>query len=465
MLAHALVAAAALAGTEPDGLRVLWTYPLGSHCFGSAAVADVNGDGFADVAFCTYFGDSRVIVLSGRDGAPIWEYADGDHCYDASCKFADVTGDGRLDLVAPNSSGCRVLCLDAATGKARWDTYLGDGECIDTPPWIGDATGDGATEVVVGTFKGRLHVLAGTDGAVLRVLQVAPDPADGRTLNAVQTCPLVLDLDGDGVKDYVAGVFSRRKDDLGLYALSGRDGSRLWRVELPDSVYHGPALASDGDERLLFIGCYDGRVRCVEARTGRVRWDRPSGDHYVMAPCVVAPVGPDGALRVLWTSVRWGAMTLDGTPDAGRRSWPASAGHAARGASVADLTGDGRPDVAIVTGGGLLAVFDGGTLVHRFDGSALLGEGRRASDGSNGAVLADLNGDGLLDAFFVVGGGGERGPDGQTTPRYGLAVAVTGFAGRASHSNAWTMMRHDLENTGNTSTPLDPFLLRHIPVR
>jgi len=467
MLAAALVLSAVLQPADPASLKVLWTVPLKSHSFGGGAVADVNADGIADVAFCTYFGDSRVMVLSGKDGAKIWEYSDGDHCYDASCKFADVDGDGKLDLIAPCSSGCAVLCFDAATGAVKWKTFLGEGECIDTPPWIGDTDDDGRKDIVVGTFKGRLHVLCGKDGSIARKLQVVPDPADGKAFNAIQTCPLVLDVNGDGSKDFIAGVFSRREMDLGIYAVSGKDGSRLWRVPLTASVYHGPALGLDKatGKRLLTFGCYDGHVRQVDAATGTVLWDQPTADPYIMAPCVLADTDRNGTEEIMWTSSHFGGFHLTGKSLFTQTSTNNPYETINRGVSVADLNGDARPECALLTSLGRFRVVSEGRVLHEFDGSHLCGTNAPASDGAHGPVLADFNGDGLLDAFFVVSGGGAMGADGKRLEKYGAAVCLTGFTGKADHINGWYMFRHDSENSGNAATPLDPFLAKHIPVR
>lgn len=134
---------------------------------------------------------------------------------------------------------------------------------------------------------------------------------------------------------------------------------------------------------------------------------------------------------------------------------------------MADLNGDGHPDLAYLTSRGYFRVIDerDGAPLYEFDGASSLQEGQKASDGSHSPVLADFNGDGKLDAFFVLGGGGERQADGTYAARYGVAVCITGFAGTATHRNGWYMFRHDLENTGNPETELDPQIAKQVPIK
>lgn len=468
------IAVGSIAQPQEDAQpSVLWTVPLKSHCFGGGAVADVNGDGFADVAFCTYFGDSRVMVLSGKDGAKVWEYSDGNHCYDASCKFADVNGDGKLELIAPCSSGCRVLCFDAATGSIVWNTFLGEAECTDTPPWIGDADGDKATDIVVGTFKSKLFVLKGKDGVIARTLEVTPHTSGA----AVQSCPVVLDLNSDGVKDFVAGTFGKAAP--GLYAIDGKNGKRLWRAELGDSTYHGPAVHFDALTRdaAFEIGAYDGNVYRISGRgdDGAMAVKVvQSGDRYIMSPVGVLPgvtgKSPGPSDTRIFTACEHIARFDDGklvwrVPVRGVGLAPNE--WVTRGVSMADLNGDGHPDLAYLTSRGYFRVIDerDGAPLYEFDGASSLQEGQKASDGSHSPVLADFNGDGKLDAFFVLGGGGERQADGTYAARYGVAVCITGFAGTATHRNGWYMFRHDLENTGNPETELDPQIAKQVPIK
>ena len=229
------------AASQPSGtegtLRVLWTRPLKSNSFGGAAVADVDGDGRPDIAFATYFGDSSVHVLSGVDGRPLWTWRGDNECLDASLRFTDLDGDGKLELVVPVSNTGRVLAFDAATGKLIWERRLDAGECIDTPPCIADADGDGQPDVIVGTFKGKLHVIRGRDGELLRSLPIAP--------GAVQSCPIVMDLNGDGIADFVAANF---RGDHCLHAVSGKDGKPLWKVQTGSDIYHGPSAGGHGGQ-------------------------------------------------------------------------------------------------------------------------------------------------------------------------------------------------------------------------
>jgi len=429
---------------QASGIRVLWKFPLKNTSFGGASVADVDGDGGMDLAFSTYFGDSSIHVLRGRDGAELWTQRTGDDCLDASLRFADLDGDGRLELVVPVSNSSLVLAFDAGTGKQLWRYELGHGECCDTPPCLVDVDGDHLPDVIVGTFKGNLHVIRGRDGSLIRKLHVAP--------GAVQSGPVVMDLDGDGALDFVAANF---KGDHCVHAVSGKDGTELWRVQTGDHIYHGPSVGDlDGDGAPdMAIGSYDGKVYAFGARDGNILWTVAPGDRYFMSPTVMVDLDGDGTQEVVAASEKVTALRGDGTilysVQAGKPdTWAA----VTRGVSVADLDGDGGPDLACLDSFGMFHAFRGrdGVKLYEFDAAAVAGQA--VQQNSHGPAIADFDGDGRLDVFLVVGGDYEN--------RFGVAMCLTGFPGRGE---GWYMLRHDERNTGNVRTKLDPTLLKHLP--
>lgn len=454
MIAEGLVGLAgivvqpATAPERPPVPRVLWTVETSSNSFGGAAVADVDGDGGLDLAFGSYFGDSKVRVLRGKDGSEVWSFeagsggGKGDACLDASCKFADLDGDGRLELVIPISNTSQVMAFDAATGARKWTYEAGYAECIDTPPCIADTDGDGKPEVIVGTFKGRLHVIRGTDGSGLAAFKVAT--------GAVQSCPVVMDVNADGVQDYIAANF--RGDDC-LHCVSGNAvqhgppdaNEELWRLQTGGWMYHGPAVGDlDGDGAMdLVIAAYDGKVYACRASDGKELWTAAPGERYYMSPMAIADVDGDGRPEVIAAGEKVTVLRRDGTILWSVPACPENTYEAiTRGPSIADLDGDGSPDLACLNSAGLFRVYRGrdGVVLYEFDAKSVYTH--EISSGSHGPAIADLDGDGKLDVFFVVGADGKDG--------HGMGICLTGFEGRGE---GWRMLRHDLGNTGNVATP------------
>ena len=171
-----------------------------------------------------------------------------------------------------------------------------------------------------------------------------------------------------------------------------------------------------------------------------------------MSPTAMHDIDGDGRPEVIVASQRVSVIRGDGKV---LYSVPADESRGmdsvTRGVSIADMDGNGRADLVVLNSRGLLRVLrarDGRTL-YEFDASKLA-SGPVASN-SHGPVIADFDGDGRLDAFFVVGGDYQR--------QHGAAVCLTGFAGSGP---GWYMLRHDARNTGNTMTELEPALRKRL---
>ena len=426
-----------------NDLKVAWKAEISSPSFGGAAVADIDDDGRLEIAFGTYFGDNSVRVLNSEDGSEYWRYDAGHACLDASLRFADLDKNGALELVVPISNKGSVLSFDAKSGDELWNYSTSPKECTDSPPAIVDFDNDGQLEVVYGTFHGKMHVLSG-QGKRKQLFHPAED--------AIQTGPLAIDVNSDKTLDLICGTF---KGDNTLYAVDGKNGKTLWQFKVPGEhigMYHGPSVGDinqDGNLDLVF-GAYNGRVYCLNASNGNKQWEFDSKDSYIMSPTVLADLDGDGNSEVVVSSEFTTVLDCDGNQLWSKRcAEPNDA--ATRGASIADLSGDGKLDIASLSGRGLFQAFDGmtGKLVYRFDAAETTDKPLTFS--SHGVAIADFTGDSKLDVFFVVGA---------TRPqKHGLAICLTGFEGSGQ---GWYMLRHDVQNTGNLATKLDEQLLARI---
>ena len=228
-----------------------------SSLFGTTAagVGDVTGDGLPDVLVGAprWPGAAgptagRVVLLSGRDGAPVWHHEGPDAAglmgTAAGALGADVSGDGVPDVVAgarnagPSQGGrvellsgkdgtlLRALVPEPTAGDFGWFFATG----------MGDLNRDGAPDVLVGDFQdgsvagspgdGRTYVFSGKDGARLVTL-AAEHPQDG-----FGVARPAGDVDFDGVPDFLVGAYTASATVLQggkVYLYSGR-GARVLRT-------------------------------------------------------------------------------------------------------------------------------------------------------------------------------------------------------------------------------------------
>jgi hypothetical protein len=232
---------------------------------------DVDGDGVEDVlvgAPGSYFDAGAVYVYSGANGALLRTDTppNGTNFGLAIAVVGDIDGDGKAEYAvgAPfagnfgSADDGWVHLLDGATGTPIWSRAGVQWEQLGwSLATLTDLDSDGVRELIVGApsgaggflgcvLRGRVHILSGATGALLRT-----------TMHSFNTCGAygsavssLADLDGDGVEDYVGGQSGWEAgfdpaSDLRLY--SGASGALLATVELPTTAANtafGFALAS-----------------------------------------------------------------------------------------------------------------------------------------------------------------------------------------------------------------------------
>jgi hypothetical protein len=195
------------------------------HVHGVAA-GDFNGDGHLDLVTDSW-ADDRVVVLfgdgKGRFATPGTYVSVGKHPYQR-VRVADLNGDGRADIISPNLEGDNVtILLGDGTGKFQQPTGS-PFPCGDSPfnVAVGDVNADGKPDLAIVNSPSSTSDRSGQDGLTLLIgdgrgafTKMAGSPfVTGKYPNIVA----IGDLNGDGVAD--VAVSNPDGDTITVFTMS-----------------------------------------------------------------------------------------------------------------------------------------------------------------------------------------------------------------------------------------------------
>jgi hypothetical protein len=371
----------------------------------SSVLADLDGDGKLDLVVPNSLGDNVSVELGNGDGTfrdtprggPIAFYL-----------LADLDGDGKLDAVGPRTSpGTQtqptsiVVQLGAGDGSFHDPVDI----ALASPPRsavAGDVNHDGKLDLIVltsdttvtesvllgngdGTFQARIDQPAASDVFEIATADLNGDGKSDLVESHSSDAPFLSVQLGDGDGHFHPG------GDVALLGPSGQPGP-FALVDLDgDGMIDLVTIA--GDSVRVLLGNGDG--------TFRDKIDYPTG--IAPSALAVADLSGDGKPDLVVTGTTQAAgnfvRVMLGVGDGTFTTKGDVAAAHADNIKVADVTGDGVPDV--VTFGGDVHTLS--LLVGHGDGTLepALELGADATGG--GMVIADVTGDGRPDILLSGG--------------------------------------------------------------
>lgn len=342
---------AVLLGNGDGTFQTSVTFSSGGYNPISIAVADVNGDGKPDLVVANYCAanssfcsDGTVTVLLGNGDGTFQKatvvYGPGTEPI-VSMAVADVNNDGKADIIVANgcvnncgNNGTVGVLLGNGDGSFQSIVTYGTGSLVQSTTWValGDVNGDGKLDLVVTSNCGAYPVCNpdGYGGGVTVLLGngdgTFQEAVDYGTSGSDTTFVAIGDVNNDGKADLVISNYCNL-GGIGCFPNTGDNDNVL--------------LGSGTGAFPQFVTYNAGGFGEVSVALGDVNGDG-NLDVLSASQCASSDYlcgsGTPGVVGILLGN---GDGTLQAVV-----TYP-SGGYASDSIAVADLNGDGRPDLVV----------------------------------------------------------------------------------------------------------------------
>ncbi len=370
----ALIVCLLLSALPLHAREVQWRFkpPLGQ-VDSSPAVADMDGDGIAELVMTTTAGSTLVVDHKGRQ---VWMRG-VQIPISISPTVVDLLEDETPEVLVVNQTGT-IFCMSGKTGDPIWSYSLpGKIEWGKTALSVYDLDGDGDLEIIATDDQSNVICLShdgekvwqykGTHGYALcpavglvgkgkapviiiagpKVPMLCLD-AQGKELwrvadSGMGASPVIADIDGDGENEILGGM------DNNLIGVDGA-GTILWKYAMPKTIDSSIAVADADENGVADIYAIDlSGTFVVLGPDGKKQWGANVRERVRRSPAV-ADIDGDGKLEVVVAGYSGEMYIFSGTGELKESLAMPSTTNASP--TVFDLKGDGTPSVLYVTSTG-----------------------------------------------------------------------------------------------------------------